>query len=279
MNKRSIPIAIVSCILAVAGLAGYFLVPAASTEANPTRLLMENIGGRVVFAHKAHSTPGGAYGDVSCATCHHELKVQPDKGAGADGKEPSVMACASCHGTADIEGYAQSHQELYRAKGGDAACASCHHTTGVDGFSDKWNHQDHWDFVGDCATCHHGDAFEYKPGKFMNIKPQKCSNCHTEKPNPLTSTTRKQAGHNRCESCHSDFFSGKATDCAQCHTMGSTAQKVAKGGFDGKYSSCASCHSPISGAMDAYHNNCGGCHKTMQKGPLIDRPCETCHAK
>ena len=271
MNKRSVPIAIASCILVLAGLLGY-LAPE-PTEANPHRLLLENSAGRVIFSHSAHSTPGGSYGDSSCATCHHELLVAPT--SIRDAEFPEVLACSSCHGSADRPDFKQKHQDFYRDKDGDASCVRCHHAA-MSGYSEKWNHQEHWDYAGDCVTCHHEEKFEYKPGKFMNIKPQKCSNCHTGKPNPMTGTTIKDAGHKRCEPCHTDLFDSGAKGCSTCHKTLSTAEELARGNTP-EYTSCAGCHAPISGGMDAFHNKCMGCHDSAGKGPGKEAPCAQCH--
>lgn len=276
LDKRSIPIVIAGCILALGGLAAYFLLPAAPPEAVPSRLLMENPGGRVIFTHKAHATVGGAYGDIDCQVCHHELKV-----ADAAGKSPEavgVMDCAACHGTADDPSFASSHQELYRAKGGDAACVRCHHAA-MEGLAEAWKHEDHAETYagGDCQSCHHESRFEYKPGRFMNMQPQKCSNCHTAKANPMTGTVLKEAAHTRCASCHEDLFAAGAKGCATCHSWKSTAAELQAGSFDGLYSSCAACHKPIPGSMDAFHGNCMGCHDKSGKGPGKAAPCTQCH--
>ncbi|MDR0339382.1 MAG: hypothetical protein LBH65_03795 [Desulfovibrio sp.] len=279
MNKRSVPIAIVSCILALAGLAGYF-TPAAM-EAEPARLLMENPGGRVVFTHNAHSAPGGPYGDIACADCHHELKVSP--AAVKDGQNPGVKSCTACHGSADSPAFVDSHQELYRP-GGDAACVSCHHGR-MAGYSSKWSHDDHWTYAGDdCQSCHHPERYEARPGKFMNIKPQKCRNCHTARPNPMTAATLKDAAHAKCRSCHEDLFEAGANGCAVCHNLKSSAVELAEGTFTRTYPACGNCHAPISGALDAFHGNCMTCHdanksKGMGKGPGKAAPCGQCHAQ
>ena len=276
MNKRSIPMAIAGCVLALAGIAGYF--SPAPTEAVPPRILMDNQGGRVVFTHQAHSTPGGAYGDISCADCHHELKIAPKKG-----NEPAdpaaVMNCGACHGTADDPGFIASHQERYQAKGGDASCISCHHTR-ITGFSAKWNHEDHWDYAGDdCQTCHHADGKTSGSGRLLtDIKPQRCANCHTAKPNPMTATTRKDAGHAKCISCHEDLFEAKVKGCATCHGQADFASELANGTLDKKFTSCATCHAPIQGRMDAFHANCIGCHDKVKKGPgKAAADCTKCH--
>ena len=262
LNKRSIPIAVISCVLILAGIAGY-LMPG-PTEAVPPRILMENAGGRVVFTHQAHSTPGGAYGDISCAACHHDMNIAP--ASAEEGAPASVMKCTACHGTADIPGFADSHQEFYMEKGGQDSCASCHHPV-VTGVSPKWSHEDHLSYAQeDCESCHHPVRYEVSPGKMRTIKPQKCSNCHTAKPNPMTATTLKNATHAKCESCHAEWFEQKQQGCANCHTQD-----------DASYQSCNTCHGPMLGRMDAFHGNCMSCHKSLDKGPYKENECRQCH--
>lgn len=269
LNKRSIPIAIVSCILALAGLAGYFAVPV-DTGAEPARLLMENPGGRVVFTHKDHATPGGAYGDIACAACHHDLKI-----AGQEGEAPSVMLCTACHGTADDPDFIASHQDTYRAKGGDASCISCHHGSFA-GLSDKWSHEAHFEYSGeDCESCHHPD-YARKSGQIMLVKPQKCSNCHTARPNPLSPTTLKDASHIKCRTCHEELFESGSEGCATCHTFVSS-KDAAKDGKSPDYTACSTCHGAMIGGMDAYHGNCMSCHDKAGKGPGKEAPCTQCH--
>lgn len=273
MDKRSRTIAVISCILVIAGLAGYFLPR--PIEANPTRLLMENPGGRVVFSHKAHSTPGGAYGDLDCAVCHHELKIAPaESHAGA---LPDVMRCTSCHGSAEDPDFIVRHQEEYRARGGNAACVSCHHAT-VSGLSENWNHEDHKNFAGDdCASCHHEERYEYRPGRFMNIKPQKCANCHTANPNPLAPTPLKKAAHARCQSCHSDLFDGGVSGCGTCHEMRKPGGDENGGSPITAFPACSTCHATVPSSMDAFHGRCMDCHEKKKKGPGKEAPCAQCH--
>ena len=251
------------------------------------RLLLENTGGRIVFTHKAHSTPGGALGDISCATCHHELPIAPASApghapeaapdSGKDGTKPSVLPCTACHGAAEDPGFVLAHQERYRAEGGDASCLSCHHTS-IAGLSEKWNHLEHREYAGDdCESCHHPQQFAFTPGRVMTIKPQRCANCHTPKPNPLTGTTRKEAAHERCESCHSDLFEAGSKGCATCHALVPPAAKSAPDAT-GTHDACASCHVSVSSGMDAFHNGCRGCHDRTGKGPGKEAPCIQCHA-
>ena len=158
MNKSSVPIILISCFLAVTGVAGY-LLPSAE-EANPTRVLMENTGGRVVFTHLDHSTPTGKYGDSSCATCHHELNIGASAASGAkalaaETSVPKVIPCKSCHGAVDNSDFIEAHQRLYRARSGDESCVSCHHSR-IDRLADGLNHEDHKNYAeDDCESCHH----------------------------------------------------------------------------------------------------------------------------
>lgn len=254
--------AIVGCLLALAGIAGYFMPT--PTEATPSRLLMENPGGRVVFTHKDHSTFGGRYGDNACADCHHELKVAA--ATPTDGEQPSVLNCTACHGTADDPDFIASHQDYYAENGGDKACAGCHHET-FSGFSEKWNHKEHWEYAAeDCSTCHHTDGTTVSGRKMTNIRPQRCANCHTPRPNSMTPTVRKDAGHQSCATCHEDWFSKGVEGCRTCHSAKQ------------EYTSCATCHNPIPGGMDAFHNSCMGCHDKAGKGPGKKAPCAQCHA-
>ncbi len=290
--------AIAGCILAVAGLAGYFTPP--PTEAFPTRILMQNAGGRIVFTHRDHSeTP-----NMTCAACHHELRVTaagvsqagpgPASGPGEVAARPAVMACADCHGAGDNPRFAAEHQKTYAAKG--VPCASCHHAR-IEGLAPGWDHAVHAEQYAaeDCTSCHHPASFSYKEGRIMAHKPQKCSNCHTAKPNKLAPTTLKDAAHARCVTCHEELFDRKAKGCPTCHNVASAARAVpGKAGPSGKSaeSSCASCHAPLLSRMDAFHKSCMGCHDKMAAapgpdakaggtvaitGPGAKAPCAQCH--
>lgn len=274
MNKRSVPIAIISCILVVAGFAGY--VAPGSVEGAPARLLMENPGGRIVFTHKAHSTPGGAYGDNNCAVCHHELNISSKRFG--EYALSGIAKCTACHGAAENPNFIASHQTYYQSLGGDAACLPCHHVR-MGGYAAGWNHGEHKDDYagGDCETCHHPERYTSPSGKTTTIKKQKCSNCHSAKPNPLASTSLKDAAHAKCSQCHSDLFEEKTKGCATCHTQISLSDDLARGVLDKNFPACASCHEAIPGAIDAFHGQCMGCHDTSGKGPGKEAPCVQCH--
>ena len=275
MSKRSVPIFIAGCILALAGIAGYALTPE-SAEAPSPRILMENQGGRVVFAHKAHSSPGGDYGDIACARCHHELGIAPDKQAyTAKGK---VLKCAACHGTDDEPDFKVAHQARYRAEGGENACLSCHHLKIV-GYSDKWNHKDHWTYASDdCTTCHHSEGTTPSGRMMTNIKPQRCANCHMNQADSMTARTRKDASHETCRNCHEDLFAAGARGCPTCHAGASLEAELAAGAANTPLFTCSSCHPPITGSMDAFHAKCIGCHEEVKKGPgKASEDCVKCH--
>lgn len=277
MNKRSIPVLIVSCILAAAGILGYR--QSVPVEANPTRILMENSGGRVVFFHLNHSTPGGAYGDIACAACHHELNIE---GAAASATQngatlPAVIPCKSCHGAVDNPSFIDAHQELYRAQGGEATCISCHHKR-TDGLTTGWNHEEHVNYAGeDCATCHHPLEGDPKADDPAQAKRAKCSSCHSAKASPKNGVTLKTAAHTRCQPCHEELFDGGKEGCLTCHKIVSTSEELAKGKRLVRYDACSNCHAAMPGNMDAYHGNCMSCHDKVGKGPGAKAPCAQCH--
>ncbi len=278
MNKRAIPMIVACCIIAAASLAGYMLPK--SSEATPTRLLLENPGGRVVFTHQDHSTPGGKYGNSSCAACHHELNMAGATGAEkATGKAtPMVIPCKSCHGATDNPKFSAEHQKLYQTKGGGITCASCHHTR-MKGFAKGWNHEEHQGYAGDCVSCHHPD-YKKPSGEKVSIEPQKCSNCHTSKPSKEVPVSLKDAGHARCVSCHENLFEDKIKGCASCHefTPSTSTASEAAGKANGRhFDTCVTCHAPLPGVMDAFHNQCMSCHDKAGKGPGVKAPCAQCH--
>lgn len=294
LNKRSVPIFIVSCLLALAGVLGY--LPPSPIEANPPKLLMENPGGRVVFSHQDHSRTGGPYGATTCAACHHELNLNgpalPDvKGgmstAGVSAVATAVVApaspvplpkvapCKSCHGSVDAPDYVSAHQKTYQAMGGNASCVSCHHTR-LTGLADNWKHQEHWEYAGDCSTCHHAE-YTTRSGSKRTVKPQSCANCHTAKGNPLTGLSLRDAAHAKCQPCHADPFDAKIKGCDTCHARTSPAKDLAAGAPLSPMTACSTCHAPMPNPMDAYHAKCRTCHDKTGKGPGVKAPCAQCH--
>ena len=277
MNKRSVPVLAAGCLLALVGLAGYAMPD--SVEFPSPRMLMENQGGRVVFTHKAHSTPGGAFGDIPCERCHHELKLLSAKAE--QSAEPTVMPCSACHGTAEKADFKEAHQAQYRAKGGDASCLSCHHTK-LAGYSEKWSHADHKDYASeDCASCHHTEG-KTPGGRMMtDIKPQRCANCHTKNSNPMTARAIKDAAHTACKNCHEDLFEAGLKACSTCHGLADLAAEAAESAQktpDKALFSCTSCHASVAERMDAFHTSCIGCHTEREKGPgKAPEDCVKCH--
>ena len=107
LNKKFLPIVLLTTVLAVVALAGYLLPE--DGKAVPTRIAMQNTGGPVVFEHSKHIE------DVpSCMTCHHDMS----HGAA----EP--MACNDCHGIAVVDAaFVADHQKSFARE----SCAVCHH--------------------------------------------------------------------------------------------------------------------------------------------------------
>ncbi len=261
MQKRYIPILVFAAILVVVAGAGY-LIPEPAKDV-PTRILMDNAAGKVVFNHEKH-----LMGDnIPCATCHHEMILEKEL----------VMSCSSCHGVAFDETFRSTHATAMK---GPDACATCHHME----FAPKvdWSHAAHAEEYGlDCTSCHHEDT-DIEP------EPQNCANCH-ESTGDETVPSLRDAVHLKCQSCHEDMFSNGIKDCASCHTTIDNRERLKKEGasafkLNDFYANCATCHTTkpaelIPNSMAAYHGQCITCHANVGKGPFTQEQCSQCHTK
>lgn len=246
MQRRLLPIAILTGILLLTALAGY-LIPAGS-EAPPVRILLENKGGKVIFAHKEHIS----IQDNDCASCHHTTP-----------KGQTPIACSSCHVKKFDETFKANHQkELPQSQ-----CSSCHHQAAS---IDKFSHEDHAeDYTGeDCQSCHHDASIEPEP--------QACSECH-KKESTEEMISLKKANHTRCADCHSDMYDEGLKGCQSCHTREIAPRKA-------EPQACSSCHEKPADQLlptktIAFHEKCMGCHKEMDTGPFGEESCYQCHMK
>lgn len=241
MQTRYKPITIVAVLLGVLGVVGY-LSPA-SPEEMPTRLLIENAGGKVIFTHKTHAD---AY-KVPCQQCHHESEQVS--------KNP--VPCATCHPASYEEGFVAEHQKTI----GKEYCNRCHH---AELGELKYDHETHKDLVSGCTDCHHDPSIESEPAD--------CADCHAAQGDEAMPALQ-DAVHVRCGSCHEDMFEQKLKGCGNCHDM-------TKGGA--KNPPCMTCHYdskklPIPAKMEAYHAGCMTCHKAKGAGPYTPQDCNKCH--
>jgi len=134
LQKRYLPVAIVTGILALLALVGYML-PEQQGKV-PRRILMENTGGAVVFQHAAHADKL----KIPCETCHHESPEARD----------DVRPCKSCHGVVFDAAFKKDH---VTAITDNASCVTCHH---YELKRKKWGHDRHHQEIGvDCRFCHH----------------------------------------------------------------------------------------------------------------------------
>ncbi len=109
MEKRLYPITLLTALLGLLAVAGYVLPH--SEETTPTRVLLDNKGGKVVFEHKAHAE---GYG-LECATCHH-----------AENLEKGVSPCGECHNAATAEFNIPDRMEAFHLR-----CMGCHEEVGA----------------------------------------------------------------------------------------------------------------------------------------------------
>ncbi|MGE4299236.1 MAG: cytochrome c3 family protein [Desulfovibrionaceae bacterium] len=148
MQKRYVPITVITVALAAVALVGYFM-PSAAQEM-PTRILFDNNGGKVVFSHLAHNRDYG----IECAKCHHESEVET--------KDP--LACGKCHVPAFDKAFVKEHQTAY-AK--EEQCQKCHH----EGYEGKESTP--------CKECHDEKIEALVPTRMMAFHAQ-CIGCHKE---------------------------------------------------------------------------------------------------
>ncbi len=263
MQKRYLPVAIVTGILALLALVGYML-PEQQGKV-PRRILMENTGGAVVFQHAAHADKL----KIPCEICHHESPEARE----------DVRPCKSCHGVVFDAAFKKNH---VTAITDNASCVTCHH---YELKRKKWGHDRHHQEIGvDCRFCHHENT-DIEP------EPQNCADCHEQgmptggKAEQSVPPNMADAVHARCMTCHDDLFAKGARGCVACHGKVETRAKAVTAGrisLDPNYTNCAVCHKEapqklMLGSMDAYHKLCMGCHAKLNKGPHGKEQCAQCH--
>lgn len=262
-------------------------------EEIPTRVLLDNVYGKVVFDHSVHAS----ISSLHCQDCHHEILNNEEA--------VSALACNVCHGSVlTYEELAVRTAEVKENMPADernatvvisgqtvkkplpvasyhdtnivtnyAACLTCHHLE----FTPKdWGHDMHVEAFGlDCYSCHHADT-DIEP------EPMNCNTCHFEG----AEISLKYAVHTKCMDCHQDKFEIGMQGCADCHETINTKKVFQETGtmeLNPTYMSCATCHegveanSLVQNTMSAYHDLCIGCHEQMGKGPYKDDQCAQCH--
>ncbi|MBN2140164.1 MAG: cytochrome c3 family protein [Desulfovibrionaceae bacterium] len=247
MPKRYIPAAILTLALLATGVAGY-LVPDENQKV-PVRILFDNSGGKVVFAHLTHHRKY----QIACARCHHE-----------SGQDQTPLPCGSCHPASFDQDYVRDHVAAFPDQ---KSCVKCHHAE----FGElAFDHQAHKAYAGDdCRACHHGPDIEPEPGH--------CKDCHTLTGDGNMPNLR-DASHRRCAECHKDMFDKGVKGCSPCHRM-----KDMKG-YQGPFTPCRQCHQApnhqlILNRTNAFHDQCMQCHKKEGKGPRTDKDCGECHMR
>jgi hypothetical protein len=106
LKNRYIPIITISVVLALVAAVG-FLIPPAVQDA-PTRVVLDNSGGRVIFNHLTHVDDYG----LECSDCHHD-----------DIGQDTPIACGNCHPAAFDKKFKAEHMKNFKS---DEACLRCH---------------------------------------------------------------------------------------------------------------------------------------------------------
>lgn len=148
MKSRYLPIAAILVVLLGVALVGYVAKPAKSDT--PTRVVLDNNGGRVIFTHAAHVEEYG----LECADCHHD-DIEDQE---------APLACGTCHPPAFDADFRAEHQKAFST---EDACLRCHDDTPTVPLDD-----DNRPYVEDIPT--RADAFH-----------QQCMSCHEEYGGPF----------------------------------------------------------------------------------------------
>ena len=175
----------------------------------------------------------------------------------------------------------------------------------------SFTHKSHFENVGDCKSCHHyspaDSAGLYPSCSSCHWKPG------DEKTRAKGLPSLKDAYHIQCLECHKDVGE-EYLNCTICHSDGPSAMLLDKipgkyAPLDMKHDlhvnkteKCAACHhhpeygtgkqairscetchkvtevattaDALPGLKSAYHQQCMGCHKEKQQGPM---KCAECH--
>ena len=245
MNKRYIPVTVITVLLFTLAAVGY-LVPAQSDEP-PVRVLFNNKGGKVIFAHETHFLEN----EPDCASCHHQ-----------EAEADTPISCQKCHVRQFNDLFIANHPDEFD----ETYCIACHHPPAT---IDKFNHDVHAnDYAGeDCQFCHHDWRIEPEP--------QKCANCHKEFDDGDVINLR-DASHARCADCHQDVYDQGSQGCGYCHVrLEAKPEEV-------ETIACVECHEEATDQLiptttRAFHGQCQGCHEERQAGPYGEEGCFRCH--
>lgn len=259
MPRRHVFVTVFCCLMAVVAVVGYTHDTVGKT---PTRLLLENAGGRVVFDHRRHAEDY----KVACEACHHES---------AEARE-NVQPCGACHGV-DFDGsFREDHVAAFADD--ETTCATCHHMGSAPA---KWDHAAHAEEYGlSCTDCHHANA-DIEP------EPARCTACHLDKPMGDI-PDMKTAAHAKCADCHQEWFDAGMKGCTSCHPFTDNRKLSASGqpvDVNPGDADCTVCHGDVKASelipdrMAALHGNCMKCHEKHGKGPFRKDQCNQCHTK
>jgi len=247
-RRKYLPISIILILLMIVALSGY--LSSAGDRETSVRILIDGSGGKVVFSHLVHNREY----KIPCAGCHHNESSE----------HAPYISCGSCHPVTFDKKYTQEHISFFPDRN---TCIQCHHK---EFFEAGFEHSNHENYADDCTDCHHEPDIEPEP--------QACISCHlTDGSGDMPNL--RDATHDCCKKCHEDIFDKGFNGCSDCH-----AKKDMKK-YEGTYSSCRKCHQDkkikhfIPARTDAFHKQCLGCHKELQKGPFGENSCNKCHFK
>ncbi|MGE4292418.1 MAG: cytochrome c3 family protein [Desulfovibrio sp.] len=156
MNKHLLAILGVTGALFLASAVGYILP--APADGPPARVILDNTGGRVVFAHLVHAQDYG----LDCADCHHD-----------EGDPERPVPCGACHPAAFDASWAAEHPKSFADK---KMCLRCHDKDPSGGVAPEDKPDASWipvrteAFHSQCMGCHESMSGPAGDGS--------CKSCH-----------------------------------------------------------------------------------------------------
>ncbi|HOA15199.1 MAG TPA: cytochrome c3 family protein [Bacillota bacterium] len=252
-------------------------------------VLLIAIGGTIAAASYTET-------DKYCSSCH---SMQPMAATWAESSH-SEVGCAECHMEAGFKGWFNNRFAIARMRKVEKA-------GGATSFAD-FEVADEY-----CIRCHSGA--KGSAGTEVISAPHTihsaglgitCNECHEGQVHGIGGAMPQGISHDKCISCHYDWFAEGTADCAKCHIKADieTTDKLRIPHEVHSFYSCDACHVEYVEGKEGEigHDTCIGCHEdwfnakspscgschinleftetdeyTIPHGAHIGFGCETCH--
>jgi nitrate/TMAO reductase-like tetraheme cytochrome c subunit len=207
--------------------------------------------------------------DKYCSSCH---SMQPHSESLAKGNHAEV-SCASCHLDAGFKGWFDNRFTIARMRKVERA-------GGATSFA-KIDIENAW-----CLRCHQSGETgkgteELAIPHIIHVDGMEiaCYDCHSGQVHGEGDGEPVSISHDKCNTCHSEWFEQSTADCAKCHIKSDVqaTEKIAIPHEAHNFETCDYCHVEyVAGAVgEIGHNTCIACHEELFN---VDNPsCGSCH--